>query len=121
MASPYLLIGAFPQLIRLLPKPGAWMDTFKQAMGFVLLGTVVFSVHERQTVDLRGAGFCIAHRPVAAACWWIGRTPLTAELTGQEFALCGLAAAAGCGCPDGVSAVWPLSCRVAFSWQSINR
>ena len=42
MASPYLLIGAFPQLIRFLPKPGAWMDTFKQMMGFVMLGTIVF-------------------------------------------------------------------------------
>ena len=26
MASPYLLIGAFPQLIRFLPKPGRWME-----------------------------------------------------------------------------------------------
>ena len=42
MASPYLLIGAFPALIRFLPKPGAWMDTFKQLMGFLLLATVVY-------------------------------------------------------------------------------
>ncbi len=42
MATPYLLIGAFPQLISFLPKPGQWMDTFKQLMGFLLLGTVVF-------------------------------------------------------------------------------
>ena len=42
MASPYLLVGAFPRLIAFLPKPGEWMDTFKQIMGFVLLATVVF-------------------------------------------------------------------------------
>ena len=42
MASPYLVIGAFPRLIRFLPKPGAWMDTFKQFMGFLLLATVVY-------------------------------------------------------------------------------
>ena len=42
MASPYLLIGALPGLLRFLPKPGAWMDTFKQFMGFVLMGTVVY-------------------------------------------------------------------------------
>ena len=42
MATPYLLIGAFPRLISFLPKPGAWMETFKQLMGFLLLGTVVF-------------------------------------------------------------------------------
>ena len=42
MAAPYLLIGVFPALINWLPKPGAWMDTFKQLMGFLLMGTVVF-------------------------------------------------------------------------------
>ncbi|CAN0381929.1 unnamed protein product, partial [Ectocarpus sp. 4 AP-2014] len=42
MASPYLLIGAFPNLVRFLPKPGAWMETFKQLMGFVLMGTAVY-------------------------------------------------------------------------------
>ena len=26
----------------MLPKPGAWMETFKQIMGFVLLATVVY-------------------------------------------------------------------------------
>ncbi len=42
MASPYLIIGAYPKAVKFLPKAGAWMDTFKQLMGFVLLGTVVW-------------------------------------------------------------------------------
>ena len=42
MASPYLLLGAFPGLIKWLPKPGAWMETFKHIMAFVLLATVVW-------------------------------------------------------------------------------
>lgn len=42
MALPYLLIAFFPPLIAFLPKPGAWMDTFKQLLGFLLLGTCVF-------------------------------------------------------------------------------
>ena len=42
MASPYLVVGAFPALVRWLPKPGEWMETVKQLMGFVLLGTVVY-------------------------------------------------------------------------------
>ena len=42
MASPYLVIGAFPRLIRFLPKPGAWMETVEQFMGFLLLATVVY-------------------------------------------------------------------------------
>ena len=42
MATPYLIIGAVPALIKWLPKPGAWMVTFRQAMGFLLLLTVVW-------------------------------------------------------------------------------
>jgi thiol:disulfide interchange protein len=78
MASPYLLLGAFPSLVRFLPKPGAWMETFKQLMGFVLLGTVVFLLTFIEwplvvpTVALLFG--------IWLACWWIGRTPLTADL-----------------------------------------
>ena len=76
MASPYLLIGAFPGLIRFLPKPGAWMDTFKQIMGFVLLATVVyiFTFLDWPYV-VPTIGFLIA---CWAGCWWIARTPITA-------------------------------------------
>lgn len=42
MAAPYLIIGTFPRMIKMLPKPGEWMDTFKNLMGFILLGTVVY-------------------------------------------------------------------------------
>ena len=71
MASPYLLIGAFPQLIRFLPKPGAWMDTFKQLMGFVLLGTVVFIL---TWLDLPLVAPTVGLLfGLWAACWWIGR------------------------------------------------
>ena len=71
MASPYLLIGAFPELMRFLPKPGQWMETFKQVMGFVLLGTVVFL--------LSFMAFPAIVPTVAllfglwGSCWWIGR------------------------------------------------
>ena len=78
MASPYLLIGAFPKLIRFLPKPGAWMDTFKQLMGFVLLFTVVFLLtFVGQDYILPTVAMLIA---IWFGCWWIGRTPLTASL-----------------------------------------
>jgi thiol:disulfide interchange protein len=42
MASPYLLLGAFPECLRFLPKPGMWMETFKKTMGFCLLLAVVW-------------------------------------------------------------------------------
>ena len=77
MASPYLLIGAFPNLVSFLPKPGPWMDTFKQIMGFVLLGTVVFLLtFVPWPLVVPTVGFLFG---LWGACWWIGRTPFTAE------------------------------------------
>lgn len=42
MAAPYLVLSAAPGLLRFIPKPGRWMETLKQAMGFVLLATVIW-------------------------------------------------------------------------------
>ena len=78
MSAPYLLIGAFPKLIRFLPKPGAWMDTFKQLMGFVLLGTIVFLLSFTNR-DYIVPAFAMMVG-LWMACWWIGRTPLTENL-----------------------------------------
>lgn len=40
LAFPYLLLSAFPHLVRMLPRPGPWMESFKQLMAFLLYGTV---------------------------------------------------------------------------------
>ncbi|MFQ3639421.1 MAG: thioredoxin family protein [Chloracidobacterium sp.] len=42
MAAPYLVLAAAPQLLRFVPKPGPWMESFKQFMGFLLMGSVVW-------------------------------------------------------------------------------
>ena len=42
LSFPYLLLSVFPGWISKLPKPGPWMDTFKQAMAFPLYATVVW-------------------------------------------------------------------------------
>ena len=39
LALPYLLLSAFPGLLKKLPKPGAWMEAFKQIMSFLLFMT----------------------------------------------------------------------------------
>jgi thiol:disulfide interchange protein len=38
MAAPYLILTALPALLQKVPKPGRWMELFKQAIGFVMLG-----------------------------------------------------------------------------------
>src|SRR5436190_2972149 len=42
MSFPYLLLSAQPAWLRLLPKPGPWMERVKQLMGFFLLATLLF-------------------------------------------------------------------------------
>ncbi len=42
MAAPYVVLTAFPFLLKYVPKPGRWMETLKQVLGFVLLGSVVW-------------------------------------------------------------------------------
>jgi len=84
MAAPFLLVAVFPKLIALLPKPGNWMITFKYAMGFVLLATVIFIIsfiprdYLMLTLTLLlGLGM---------ACWIVGKTPITAERREKNLA-----------------------------------
>ncbi len=42
MSLPYLLLTLNPAWLQKLPKPGAWMEKFKQSMGFILLATMVW-------------------------------------------------------------------------------
>lgn len=42
MAVPYIILSAYPKLIQKLPRPGPWMETFKQTMGFLMLSVVVW-------------------------------------------------------------------------------
>ncbi|MEZ6117200.1 MAG: thioredoxin family protein [Pirellulaceae bacterium] len=77
MGSPYLLIAFFPNLIKALPKPGAWMETFKQVMGFILLGTVAWlfnSLQNKYIVPTIALIFSLWF-----GCWWIGRISITAS------------------------------------------
>lgn len=96
MASPYLFVGLFPQLSRIIPKPGAWMETFERLLGFLMLlaAVVQFSTigaeHYTATLMLMVG--------LAFACWVIGRIPETAS-TNQKITswLTGAAAAATVG------------------------
>jgi thiol:disulfide interchange protein len=83
MGLPYLAIGMFPRLLKFLPKPGMWMETFKQVMGFVLLGTVVFIFTFLEKDYLVAASGLLVG--LGVACWWIGRSPVYADLQRKAF------------------------------------
>jgi thiol:disulfide interchange protein/DsbC/DsbD-like thiol-disulfide interchange protein len=42
LAAPFLLMSAFPVARHILPKPGQWMVTFKQALAFPMLATAMW-------------------------------------------------------------------------------
>ncbi len=75
MATPYLTLSLFPKLTRLLPKPGAWMETLKQVMSFPLFTYAVYLLWVLYgLVDdanwLRDASLGLIL--IAAACWIFG-------------------------------------------------
>ncbi|ADV82246.1 protein-disulfide reductase DsbD family protein [Terriglobus saanensis] len=42
LASPYLILSARPEWTKILPRPGAWMETLKQLTSVPLFGTVIW-------------------------------------------------------------------------------
>lgn len=42
LATPYMLLAANPAWTRLLPKPGAWMEIFKQLTAVIFFATVIW-------------------------------------------------------------------------------
>lgn len=36
-ALPFIIISLFPKALKLIPKPGEWMNIFKELMGFILM------------------------------------------------------------------------------------
>lgn len=76
MALPFLVLTWMPRLLHLLPRPGPWMETFRQLLAFPLYGTVLWLlwVLGRQTdidrVLVAGVGMLV----VALAVWLAGRS-----------------------------------------------
>ncbi len=95
MALPYLALAAAPRLAGLLPRPGAWMETLKIVMGFLLAGAAIwlFYVLAAQVSAERVAFIELALLSLALGVWLRSRFRRPA---GQRFALAvALAAAVG--------------------------
>lgn len=84
LSLPYLTLSAFPELVKKLPRPGAWMESFKQGMSFLLFATVgyllwVYSAQVfQQDFGQKGLFVMIGLSLIAAAGWVWGRwtTPI---------------------------------------------
>ena len=99
LALPFLLIGFVPALAHRLPRPGAWMETFKQALAFPLYLTAAWL-----------AWVLTRQRGADAIGWWLFAAVLLAfsawawtraRTTGHRWAMVAAVLAA-------VALAWPL-------------
>ncbi len=93
MAAPYLLFCANPGLLRLLPKPGEWMVTFRQLLGFPMLATSVWLlwVYGNQRGLDAAMALAVALLAVSLGAWIYGKWDVPARSSGVRAAA-GLAA-----------------------------
>ena len=93
LAAPYLLLSIFPQAVKILPRPGAWMETFKQFMAFPLYATVGYLVWvlAGQTTDEGLQNVLFGLVLVALAIWVYGRWNAPGASAGRaRFGVAGL-------------------------------
>lgn len=113
MAIPYLIIGARPSLVSWLPKPGPWMETLKEFLAFLFLGTVAFFFYGFS--DESKVAVFVTLIGVWFGCWVIGKVPnwqtIQRRLTAWAV---GVTAATAIG-------IWAFSTLVAVPGQEIIR
>jgi len=75
-AAPFLALGFFPRVLSVLPRPGAWMITLRQALAFPMYGAAVWLIWVLSlqagpggVLAALGAGLVLAF-----ALWLYGRT-----------------------------------------------
>lgn len=106
LAAPFLLLCFAPGLVAALPRPGAWMESFKQGMSFLLFGTAAYMLWVL-TGMVEGLPLLFGFLGLVAAalgCWVYGRwcPPHRASGTRLVGAVAALAFLAG-----GIALGWP--------------
>jgi thiol:disulfide interchange protein DsbD len=125
LSAPYLLLSIFPQAVKALPRPGAWMETFKQFMAFPLYGTAAYLawVLAAQTSEDGFRSVLLSFVLIALAIWMYGRWHAPGASAGRaRFAIVSLVLIGALGLWVG----WPHTATpekttsgqpVAIDWQ----
>ena len=88
LASPYLLLAAWPSAARAAPRPGRWMETFRQLLAFPMYAASVWLVWViaqeagPQGVLATASGIVL----VAFAAWGLGLSQTLETLRPRRFA-----------------------------------
>lgn len=96
LALPFLLIAYIPALAKMLPKPGAWMETLKQVLAFPMYLTAAWlvSVLAAQRGSMGVLLILAGATAFAFALWLWERTRYSEKKFSRVFVLLGLLATA---------------------------
>lgn len=87
LALPYLVLCFSPRLIRLLPKPGPWMQTFRQVLAFPMYATAAWLIWVLSAqVSQIGLGWALAGLVLVGFAAWLWRRAHTAVSSGLKTA-----------------------------------
>lgn len=96
LASPYLALSTIPALARAIPRPGPWMEVFRQFLAFPMYGAAVWLLwvvsEEAGSAGVlaTGTGFAL----LGFAGWSLGISQNAGGRTGRRFGWAGAGAAA---------------------------
>ncbi|MCB0328298.1 MAG: thioredoxin family protein [Bdellovibrionales bacterium] len=116
LASPYLILSFYPRLLASLPKPGAWMETFKQFMGFPVLLTALWLlwVFNKQNSPDALLALLLSSLLFAFSLWIYGKicpptAPRRRQIYGMLFVICAFSLCSWIGIPYSNPSVQPAS------------
>ena len=117
LSLPYLLLSVFPEMVKILPRPGAWMETFKQVLAFPLYATTGFLLWvlggQIDEFDFLCAIFGIVF--IAMAVWVYGRwSPPARKLSVRRWSRVGTLALFALGAYIG----YPLQNTSRIKWET---
>ncbi len=85
LSLPYLVLSLNPNWLRFVPKPGAWMERFKQLMGFLLMATLIWLLWVLgQQVGLDGLASVMVFLLLLGFALWLYGAMLTLSSSGTR-------------------------------------
>jgi thiol:disulfide interchange protein DsbD len=127
MALPYLLLTLFPALLSRLPRPGVWMERFKQIMAFPMFATAVWLLWVlAQQVDANGIGLALVALTLAGmAAWAFGLAQRGVRgfrwVALASAALAAVAVASATGADSGAAQARAAASAQSQGWQPWSR
>ena len=91
LALPYMLVSAFPSVLKVFPKPGAWMVKLQKVMGIFLLATVAWLLWiVNEQAGMAGVGlFAVVVAISIAGSFVVGKLAPPGVAFGREIATLG--------------------------------